>query len=130
MNRVETLLNFSRLWSISLTAPGRCRWTPQDRDTRQAFGKVGRIECCCACCRHLSGLTKYREYEVTLMHNHHGRLRTVGLLAFLFAMVMLVGAIVAYSTSSPAFLFLFAGIGVASVAYSYWNSDKIALRAM
>ena len=64
------------------------------------------------------------------MHNHHGRLRTVGLLAFLFAMVMLVGAIVAYSTSSPAFLFLFAGIGVASVAYSYWNSDKIALRSM
>ena len=65
------------------------------------------------------------------MHQHHGRLRpTAGRLAFLFAMVMLVGAIVAYSTSSPAFLFLFAGIGVASVAYSYWNSDKIALRAM
>lgn len=64
------------------------------------------------------------------MHHHHGRLRTAGLLAFLFAMVMLVGAIVAYSTSSPAFLFIFALIGVGSVAYSYWNSDKIALRAM
>ncbi|NLS10733.1 M48 family metalloprotease [Nesterenkonia sp. MY13] len=64
------------------------------------------------------------------MHHHHGRLRTMGLLAFLFAMVMLVGAIVAYSTNSPAFLFVFAGIGVFSVAYSYWNSDKIATRAM
>lgn len=64
------------------------------------------------------------------MHHHHGRLRTAGLLAFLFAMVMLVGAIVAFFTESPAMLFIFAGIGLFSVAYSYWNSDKIALRAM
>ena len=64
------------------------------------------------------------------MHQHHGRLRTAGLLAFLFAMVLLVGAIVAYSTQEPVFLFVFAGIGLVSVAYSYWNSDKIALRAM
>ncbi|GAA4912771.1 M48 family metalloprotease [Nesterenkonia rhizosphaerae] len=64
------------------------------------------------------------------MHHHHGRLRTFGLLMFLFALLLLVGAIVAYFTSTPAVLFLFAGIGVVSVAYSYWNSDKIALRAM
>ncbi|RJN31639.1 M48 family metalloprotease [Nesterenkonia natronophila] len=64
------------------------------------------------------------------MHHHHGRLRTAGLLAFLFAMVLMVGAIVAYSMQSPAVLFIFAGIGVFSVAYSYWNSDKIAIRAM
>lgn len=64
------------------------------------------------------------------MHHHHGRLRTAGLLAFLFAMVMLVGAIVAFFTESPAMLFIFAGIGLFSVGYSYWNSDKIALRAM
>lgn len=64
------------------------------------------------------------------MHQHHGRLRTLGLLSFLFAMVLLVGAIVSYSTREPIFLFVFAGIGVISVAYSYWNSDKIALRSM
>lgn len=64
------------------------------------------------------------------MHHHHGRLRTAGLLAFLFALLLAVGALVAYSSGSPAFLFIFAGIGLVSVAYSYWNSDKIALRAM
>lgn len=64
------------------------------------------------------------------MHHHHGRLRTFGLLLFLFSLLLLVGAIVAYASGSPVFLFLFGGIGIASVAYSYWNSDKIALRAM
>lgn len=64
------------------------------------------------------------------MHHHHGRLRTMGLLAFMFALVLLIGAIVAYTSGNPAFLFIFAGIGVISVAYSYWNSDKIAIRAM
>ncbi|GAB3191058.1 M48 family metalloprotease [Nesterenkonia suensis] len=64
------------------------------------------------------------------MHHHHGRLRTAGLLAFLFALLLFVGAIVTYFTNSPFFLFLFAGIGLVSVGISYWNSDKIALRAM
>ncbi|WP_300345256.1 M48 family metalloprotease [Nesterenkonia sp.] len=64
------------------------------------------------------------------MHHHHGRLRTAGLLAFLFALLLLVGAIVAYATNMPIFLLIFGLIGVVSVAYSYWNSDKIALRAM
>lgn len=64
------------------------------------------------------------------MHHHHGRLRTAGLLAFLFALLLLVGAIVAYTSGRAIFLWVFAGIGLISVAYSYWNSDKIALRAM
>lgn len=64
------------------------------------------------------------------MHQHHGRLRTFGLLLFLFALLLVIGALVAYFTNSPAFLFIFGGIGVISVAYSYWNSDKIALRSM
>jgi heat shock protein HtpX len=64
------------------------------------------------------------------MHQHHGRLRTAGLLAFLFAMLLLVGAIIAYATQTPALIFVFGLIGLVSVAYSYWNSDKIALRAM
>lgn len=64
------------------------------------------------------------------MHHHHGRLRTAGLLAFLFALLLLVGAIVTYLTNAPIFLFIFAGVGLVSVTISYWNSDKIALRAM
>lgn len=64
------------------------------------------------------------------MHNHHGRLRTAGLLAFLFALLLAVGGLIAWTTEMPVFIFIFAGIGVVSVAYSYWNSDKIALRAM
>lgn len=35
------------------------------------------------------------------MHQHHGRLRTAGLLAFLFAMLLLVGAVIAYATQTP-----------------------------
>ncbi|MGJ9373036.1 M48 family metalloprotease [Nesterenkonia sp. CF4.4] len=64
------------------------------------------------------------------MHQHHGRLRTAGLLAFLFAMLLLVGAVIAYATQTPGLIFVFGLIGLVSVAYSYWNSDKIALKAM
>ncbi len=64
------------------------------------------------------------------MKHHNGRLRTAGLLAFLFGLLLLIGAILAYSTNSPAFLVIFGLIGVGTVAYSYWNSDKLALRAM
>lgn len=64
------------------------------------------------------------------MHHHHGRLRTAGLLAFMFALVLVIGAIVASVTQEPTFLFVFAAFGLISVAYSYWNSDKIAIRAM
>ncbi|WP_022873335.1 M48 family metalloprotease [Nesterenkonia alba] len=64
------------------------------------------------------------------MHHHHGRLRTFGLLAFLFALVLLVGAIISAATQTPEMIFVFGFIGVISVAISYWNSDKIALRAM
>ncbi|WP_150461862.1 M48 family metalloprotease [Nesterenkonia ebinurensis] len=64
------------------------------------------------------------------MHHHNGRLRTLGLLAFMFALVLLIGALVSWTSGEPVFLFIFAGIGVLSVAYSYWNSDKIAIRAM
>ncbi len=71
-----------------------------------------------------------RTGERDRMHHHHGRLRTAGLLAFLFAMVLVVGAIVAAATETPAFIFVFGILGLVSVAYSYWNSDKIALRAM
>ncbi len=45
-------------------------------------------------------------------------------------MVLVVGAIVAAATETPAFIFVFGALGLISVAYSYWNSDKIALRAM
>lgn len=45
-------------------------------------------------------------------------------------MVLVVGAIVAAATETPAFIFVFGILGLVSVAYSYWNSDKIALRAM
>lgn len=64
------------------------------------------------------------------MHHHHGRLRTAGLLAFMFALVLVIGAIVASVTQEPTFLFVFAAFGLITVAYSYWNSDKIAIRAM
>ncbi|GGG54965.1 protease HtpX [Kocuria dechangensis] len=64
------------------------------------------------------------------MHNHNNGLKTVLLLGGLWAVLLAIGWVVASSTGSSLFIWLFALIGLASTAYSYWNSDKIALRSM
>ncbi|WFP15937.1 zinc metalloprotease HtpX [Citricoccus muralis] len=64
------------------------------------------------------------------MHTHNNRFKTVLLFGVMFALLLAIGGVIAYSTNTPAFIFVFAGIGVVSTAVSYWNSDKIAIRAM
>ncbi|MGO1181764.1 MAG: zinc metalloprotease HtpX [Micrococcaceae bacterium] len=64
------------------------------------------------------------------MHTHNNRFKTVLLFGAMFALLLAIGGVIAYSTNTPAFIFVFAGIGVVSTAVSYWNSDKIAIRAM
>lgn len=58
------------------------------------------------------------------------RLKTVGLLGVMWAVLLGIGWLLANSTGSSAFIWLFAGFGLLSTAYSYWNSDKLALRSM
>ena len=57
-------------------------------------------------------------------------LKTGLLFAVMWALLLLVGYLIAYGTGSSAFIWIFAGIGLVSTFYSYWNSDKIAIRSM
>jgi len=60
------------------------------------------------------------------MHNHYNGLKTTLLLSSIFALLLALGALVAHGR----YIWLFALFGVAMTAYGYWNSDKIAIRAM
>ncbi|WP_433874638.1 zinc metalloprotease HtpX [Sinomonas atrocyanea] len=64
------------------------------------------------------------------MHNHNNRLKTAALFGVLWAVLLGIGALVGAGTRSAAPIWIFAAIGVAMTFYSYWNSDKIALRSM
>jgi heat shock protein HtpX len=65
-----------------------------------------------------------------MYHRHFNGLKTAGLLGVMWAIVLAIGALVSNGTGESAFLFLFAGVGLVMTAYGYWNSDKIAIRAM
>lgn len=60
------------------------------------------------------------------MHKHYNGLKTTFLFGAIWALLLAVGALVA----GGRFIWLFALIGVATTFYGYWNSDKIAIRAM
>ncbi|GGL32647.1 zinc metalloprotease HtpX [Phycicoccus endophyticus] len=64
------------------------------------------------------------------MHNHFNGLKTAGLLGGLWAILLVIGWFLAQGTGSSGFILLFALIGLATTAYGYWNSDKLAIRAM
>ncbi|HEX7716178.1 MAG TPA: zinc metalloprotease HtpX [Marmoricola sp.] len=64
------------------------------------------------------------------MHQHFNGLKTTLLLGGIFGLLLAIGGIVSASTGSPAFIWIFALLGVAMTAYGYWNSDKIAIKAM
>ncbi|MBM9460075.1 zinc metalloprotease HtpX [Nocardioides sp. zg-536] len=64
------------------------------------------------------------------MHRHHNGLKTAGLFGAIFALLLAVGGLIAGATGSAAFIWIFALIGVATTAYGYWNSDKLAIKAM
>jgi heat shock protein HtpX len=60
------------------------------------------------------------------MHNHYNGLKTALLLGGIFGLLLAIGSVVA----GGQYLWVFALFGVAMTAYGYWNSDKIAIRAM
>ncbi len=63
-------------------------------------------------------------------HNHNNGLKTALLFGAIWGLLLLVGAAVAAWVGNASIMFLFALIGVAMTAYGYWNSDKIAIKAM
>jgi heat shock protein HtpX len=60
------------------------------------------------------------------MHNHYNGLKTTLLFSGIFAILLALGSVIAGGT----YLWAFALFGVAMTAYGFWNSDKIAIRAM
>jgi heat shock protein HtpX len=60
------------------------------------------------------------------MHNHYNGLKTTLLFSGIFAVLLALGSLV----QGGQYLWLFALFGVAMTAYGYWNSDKIAIKAM
>jgi heat shock protein HtpX len=60
------------------------------------------------------------------MHNHYNGLKTTLLLSGIFALLLALGSLV----SRGRYIWVFALFGIAMTAYGYWNSDKIAIRAM
>ncbi|MCU1547326.1 MAG: htpX [Arthrobacter sp.] len=64
------------------------------------------------------------------MHNHHNGLKTAALFGALWTVLLGLGALIGFSLNSAAPLWIMALAGVGTTAYGYWNSDKIALRAM
>ena len=64
------------------------------------------------------------------MHNHFNGLKTAALFGGIFALLLGIGGVISASTGSAAFIWLFALFGVGMTAYGYWNSDKLAIKAM
>jgi len=60
------------------------------------------------------------------MHNHFNGLKTTLLLGGIFGLLLALGSLV----SGGRYIWVFALFGVAMTAYGYWNSDKIAIKAM
>ena len=60
------------------------------------------------------------------MHNHFNGLKTAALFGAIWALLLGLGALI----GGGRFIWLFALIGVATTVYGYWNSDKLAIRAM
>ncbi|MFZ2260359.1 heat shock protein [Luteococcus japonicus] len=64
------------------------------------------------------------------MHNHFNGVKTAALFGGIFGLLLLVGGALASYTRNSSFIIMFALFGVLTTAWSYWNSDKIAIRSM
>lgn len=64
------------------------------------------------------------------MHKHNNGLKTAALFGVLWAVLLGLGGLIGINTRSSAPIWIMALIGVATTAYGYWNSDKIAIRSM
>jgi heat shock protein HtpX len=60
------------------------------------------------------------------MHNHYNGLKTTLLFSGIFAVLLALGSLF----KGGAYIWAFALFGVVMTAYGYWNSDKIAIKAM
>ena len=64
------------------------------------------------------------------MHGHNNGLKTLALMGLMVGFMALVGGLLSAYTRNNFFILLFGLFGVISVAYTYWNSDKLAIKSM
>jgi heat shock protein HtpX len=64
------------------------------------------------------------------VHKHYNGLKTAALFGVLWAVLLGLGALIGAGTRSSTPIWIMALVGVATTAYGYWNSDKIAIRSM
>ncbi|GAA0301611.1 zinc metalloprotease HtpX [Kineococcus aurantiacus] len=64
------------------------------------------------------------------MHRHHNGLKTAVLFGAIWAVLLLIGGLLASSFRAPVILLVFVLLGVGTSVYGYWNSASLALRAM
>ncbi len=64
------------------------------------------------------------------MHNHFNGVKTAMLFGGIFGLLLLLGGGLATYTNNSTYIWVFAVFGVLSTFYSYWNSDKLAIRSM
>lgn len=64
------------------------------------------------------------------MHSHFNGVKTAALLGGMFAVLLVIGGLISGGTGNASWIWIFALVGLASTAYGYWNSDKIAIRSM
>jgi heat shock protein HtpX len=64
------------------------------------------------------------------VHRHYNGLKTAALFGVLWAVLLGLGGLIGLNTRSSAPIVIMALVGVATTAYGYWNSDKIAIRSM
>src|SRR3954452_9306215 len=60
------------------------------------------------------------------MHNHFNGLKTAALFGGIFAVLLAMGSVI----NGGRYIWVFALFGVGMTFYGYWNSDKLAIRAM
>lgn len=62
--------------------------------------------------------------------HHHNGLKTAMLFGAIWGLLLLVGAGFAVALGNSSIIWVFALLGVGMTAYGYWNSDKLAIKAM
>ncbi len=57
-------------------------------------------------------------------------LKTLGLFAVMWAIVLGIGSLLSWSTHNSVWIFISGGLGLILTLYTYWNSAKLALKQM
>lgn len=64
------------------------------------------------------------------MHKHHNGFKTTLLMGSMVGLMLFIGALLSPTFKSSIVIWGMGLVGLGSVAYTYWNSDKLALRSM